>query len=65
MIVHLDGRPQKFHPGATVRDLAGRLEDAAREAWKRGELIITDADGHEVGSGGALSDGATYRTRAV
>jgi len=61
MTVYLDDRPQTFFPGATVNDLAGRLSDADRRAYDRGEAILTDADGHEVGGGGALSDGAHYR----
>jgi hypothetical protein len=63
MIVYLDGTPQRFFPGATVRHLAERLDDDRLEAWKRGDLLITDEDGHEVGSGGALSEGAAYLSR--
>ncbi len=60
MIVYLDGRPERFFPGATVRDLAGRLGDEDRKAWDEEDAYIADEDGHKVGSGGALSDGARY-----
>lgn len=63
MIVYLDGRAERFFPGATVRDLAGRLAPAEFEAWKNEDAYIADEDGYEVGAGGALSDGVRYSLR--
>jgi hypothetical protein len=61
VIVYLDGRLERFHPGATVSDLAGRLDDADRRAWRDDRAFLADSDGHELGEGGGLSDGATYQ----
>lgn len=63
MLVYLDGRPQRFFPGATVRDLAGRLDPEDYEAWKNEDAYIVDENGFEVGSGGALCEGCRYWLR--
>jgi len=61
VIVYLGGHPERFHSGATVRDLAGRLSDSDRQAWRDNRAYLADADGHEVGEGGGLSDGSRYQ----
>lgn len=60
MRVFLDGLKLTFFPGATVRDLIGRLPEDERKALDEGEASVIDSDGHELGEGGALSDGARY-----
>lgn len=66
-IVHLDGSTHQFHPGATVRDLLGRLAPEARALIRTGHAYLGDAQGHELGETGALEPGGSYRVveRAV
>jgi hypothetical protein len=58
--VTLDGVVHRFFPGATVRDLAGRLGPEEQVAIANGLATITDAHGNELGSGGALRQGGRY-----
>lgn len=58
--VWLEDRAYRFFPGATVRDLIGRLSEPMRDAISRGDVLITDRDGYEVAPGGALSPDAVY-----
>lgn len=61
LTVTLDGEPHAFHPGATVRHLLARLDPAMRRRVHDGLAVITDADGNELGEGGALRAGGQYR----
>ncbi len=63
MIVTLDGEPYTFHPGARVQHLIDRLPPAWQIRIRNGLAAITDADGNELGEGGALSSGAQYHLK--
>ncbi|MNX98690.1 hypothetical protein D3C86_1311080 [compost metagenome] len=58
--VTLDGTPYRFFPGATVRDLLGRLAPEEQVAIANGLAAIADAHGNTLGSGGALRPGGRY-----
>ena len=60
MIVTLDGVTYAFHPGAQVRHLVARLPEDGQDRIRRGDAVITDAEGNELGEGGALHAGAEY-----
>lgn len=60
LTVTLDGAPLAFHPGATVAHLIARLSPDARRRVRDGLAVIADADGNEVGEGGALRAGGRY-----
>lgn len=62
----LDGLAHRFFPGATVRDLVGRLGPEEQVAIANGLATITDAHGNAMGSGGALRpDGRYFLLRMV
>ncbi|MNL15739.1 hypothetical protein D3C87_1367490 [compost metagenome] len=63
MIVTLDGESFKFHPGAQVRHLIDRLPPEWQIRIRNGLAVVTDADGNELGEGGALSPGAQYHLK--
>lgn len=58
--VTLDGATHRFFPGATVRDLVGRLGPEEQVAIANGLATITDAHGNVLGSGGALRPNGRY-----
>jgi len=58
--VSLDGERYRFFPGATVRDLIGRLGPEDQVAIANGLAAITDDMGNRVGEGGALRPGARF-----
>ncbi len=58
--VTLDGEPLRFFPGATVRDLIGRLGPEDQVAIANGLAFILDEFGNRVGEGGALRAGGAY-----
>jgi hypothetical protein len=55
--VWLDGVAYGFREGAQVWMLVDRLPEEVRAAVANGQACIADKAGHELGSGGALSDG--------
>jgi hypothetical protein len=55
--VWLDGVAHGFRQGAQVWMLVDRLPEADRAAVATGRAYIADRAGHELGSGGGLSDG--------
>lgn len=65
MIVTLDGESYAFHPGAQVRHLIARLPMEWQIRIRDGLAVITDADGNELGEGGALSPGARYHLKGA
>lgn len=58
--VSLDGERHRFFPGATVRDLVGRLGPEDQVAIANGLAWILDEFGNQVGEGGALRPGARF-----
>jgi len=60
MIVTLDGETYRFHPGARVQNLIDRLPPDMQIRIRNGLAVVTDADGNELGEGGALRPGGTY-----
>ncbi|MBM3260631.1 MAG: hypothetical protein FJY99_12935 [Candidatus Sericytochromatia bacterium] len=60
LVVWLEDRAYRFFPGATVRDLVGRLPAVTRRDLEDGKALLTDRDGYEVAEEGALSPGAVY-----
>lgn len=60
LVVWVEDRAYRFFPGATVRDLVGRLPVATRRELADGKALLTDRDGYEVAEEGALSPGAVY-----
>lgn len=63
MIVTLEGESHTFHPGAQVRHLIDRLPMEWQIRIRNGLAAITDAEGNELGEGGALSPGAQYHLK--
>ena len=63
MIVTLDGESYTFHPGARVQNLIDRLPAEWQIRIRNGLAAITDADGNELGEGGALHAGARYHLK--
>lgn len=63
MTVTLDGETFRFHPGARVRHLIDRLPPETQIRIRNGLAVVTDAEGNELGDGGALSPGATYHLK--
>ncbi|MEB3284254.1 MAG: hypothetical protein VKN33_03090 [Candidatus Sericytochromatia bacterium] len=63
--IYLDGVPHTFMQGAEVWMLVARLPESLKRQWKSGGIVFTDNEGNEVGSGGALLDGHSYRTSAL
>lgn len=58
--VSLDGERYRFFPGATVRDLIGRLGPEDQVAIANGLAAILDEFGNRLGEGGALRSGGEY-----
>lgn len=58
--VTLDGAAHRFFPGATVRDLIGRLGPEDQVAIANGLAYVADAYGNRVGEGGALRPGSAF-----
>lgn len=58
--VQLDGESYAFFPGATVRDLLGRMSPEDQIAVANGLAYLSDANGNRLGEGGALHAGGTY-----
>lgn len=58
--VTLDGERHRFFPGATVRDLIGRLGPEEQVAIANGLAYVSDDLGNRVGEGGALRPGAAF-----
>lgn len=65
MIVTLDGEAYRFHPGAQVHHLIDRLDPDWQVRIRNGLAVITDAEGNELGEGGALSPGAQYHLKVL
>ena len=63
MLVTLDGETYRFHPGARVQNLIDRLPPDMQIRIRNGLAVVTDADGNELGEGGALRPGATYHLK--
>lgn len=63
--VSLDGEWHRFFPGATVRDLVGRLGPEDQVAFHNGIAWILDEFGNRVGEGGALQPGGRYRVERL
>ena len=56
--VYVDDQPVPAADGVTVADLLHALPAAVRDAVRAGRLVVRDAHGYELGSGGALAAGA-------
>lgn len=59
--VLLDGTTYRFFPGATVRDLLGRLGPEEQVAIANGLATVLDEFGNRLGEGGALRAGGRYQ----
>lgn len=58
--VTLDGERHRFFPGATVRDLIGRLGPEEQVAIANGLAAVLDEFGNRLGEGGALRADGMY-----
>lgn len=58
--VYLDDRPVQVLRRMEVGDLCEELPEELREALAKGRAVVQDAQGNQVGSGGALAEGGRY-----
>lgn len=63
MDIRVNGEIVKIYEGAKVKDVLRKYSTAEYNAVARGQKIVVDARGHEVGLDGELTGREDFQTR--
>ena len=63
--VYVNDRPVNIYRGMKVKHALISLDQTLYEAAEKGDIVIQDSRGFEVGLGGSLREGSKLFTRSV